>query len=62
MEKPKDNCCWNCALHKTSPVNLLGFCIFFERKGQERKEITQAAMDKIEAQGCKFFEEEEKEL
>lgn len=41
--------CWECKYQQKGGNTLLGFCLYFELIGQEKKEIPQDIVDK----GCK---------
>ena len=54
MESQSHNC-WNCKFQKLGGDTFLGYCLYFELKGEPKKPIPPEIVDK----GCKFYIEKE---
>ncbi len=51
--KNKEKSCWNCLYHAPAGINLLGMCKYFEKSGENKKDVPPKIVDV----GCRFYEE-----
>ena len=47
--------CWTCRYQQRGGITLLGYCLYFEDIGEEKKEIPPNVVDN----GCKLYVERE---
>ena len=49
---PQRNC-WTCKYQQRGGITLLGYCLYWEQLGKEKKEIPPSVVDL----GCKYYKE-----